>query len=167
MLLCTKVLEDMIRCYYVHKYVGTPEYAGFAPDSLLLLPFPRLCTCTLRAVIPDYTVSPLEGILAAVNGGVLPPRPNNSCALLVDTDFFQVRLRCHLSHVMINATSNMPHPIVARQPNNQCVNVSSMMDCCNLCTSRTGCAAFSFHPALACAGASPDPTSNRCWLKPE
>ena len=89
-------------------------------------------------VVAEYTVTPTQGIYAAVNGGLGPPvlpRPNNSCVIEPDTDY---------------------------NNGGQCVDgVASVADCCNVCTADISCVSFSFHANVSCAGTQP---GNRCWL---
>jgi beta-glucosidase len=89
-------------------------------------------------VIADYTVTPTQGIYAAVNGGLGPPvmpRPNNSCIIEPDTDY---------------------------DNGGACVDgVASVTDCCNACTVDPNCVSFTFHANASCVG---PPPGNRCWL---
>ena len=89
-------------------------------------------------VVAEYTITPTQGIYAAVNGGLGPPstRPNNSCTLEPNTDY--------------------------DNPSTCMDGVLSVADCCNVCTADPTCIAFSYHPNISCAG---PPPGNRCWLK--
>ena len=90
-------------------------------------------------VVAQYTVTPTQGIYSAVNGGVAPPqtqRPNNSCTIELDTDY---------------------------DNGGDCVDgVTSVAECCDVCTSDSVCVSFSFHPNVTCGGAAG--RGNRCWM---
>ena len=88
----------------------------------------------------SLAVTPYDGIVRALNGGVLPPRPAGPCALLNDTDY--------------------------DQPASQCVGAQSVSDCCAQCSALDGCNFFSFHAGAECPGAPPG-AGSRCWLKPD
>jgi len=91
-------------------------------------------------VIPDYIVTPFQGIVEATGGGPPPPRPNGSCTFTADHDY--------------------------DQPSAPCVDAPSKEACCDVCSALLqSCATFNFRANASCPGAAP-PTANRCWLNP-